>query len=192
MPEVDRREFLKIVGAGAGAAAVAGCSDPVQKLIPYVIQPEEITPGIPVFYASTCQECPAACGLHVRTREGRPMKLEGNPDHPVNRGALCARGQSSLGRSYHPDRFHGPMKRGADGGLAPVSWDEAIADLAAEIQRAGGRTWMISGETGPTASQWIDKGIGGGGARGRAGHQPRGPQGAGARPTARFGEAPPP
>src|SRR5262249_26350121 len=122
MPELDRREFLKIVGASAGATALAGCSDPLQKLIPYVGQPEGNTPGVAVFCASTYQECPAACGQPARPREGRPIKLEGNPDLPVNKGALCARGQTSLGRTYHPDRFRGPMKRGADGKLAPVSW----------------------------------------------------------------------
>ena len=111
MPEFHRREFLKLVGASAGAAAAAGCGDKVTKLIPYVIQPEEIVPGIANYYASTCQECPAACGLLVKTREGRPIKLDGNPDHPVNQGALCARGQASIGRSYHPDRYRSPMKR---------------------------------------------------------------------------------
>ena len=55
MAEFDRRDFLKLVGAGAGAAASAGCSDPIEKLIPYVVQPEVITPGLPVVYASTCQ-----------------------------------------------------------------------------------------------------------------------------------------
>ena len=80
MPEIDRRNFLKLVGVSAGAAAASGCSDPVEKLIPYVIQPEEITPGLAVIYSSTCQECSAGCGLHVRTREGRPIKLEGNPN----------------------------------------------------------------------------------------------------------------
>ena len=187
MPEVDRREFLKIVGAGAGAAAVAGCSDPVQKLIPYVIQPEEITPGIAVYYASTCQECPAACGLHVRTREGRPIKLEGNPDHPVNQGALCARGQSSLARSYHPDRFRSPMRRGPDGALAPISWSEAIALLAGEIQRAGSSTWVLGGETGPTASHWIDAWIAAVGAGGRAVYEPLAPEALRAATKSVFG-----
>ena len=99
MAELDRRGFLKLVGTSAGAAAAAGCSELPEKLIPYVIQPEEITPGLAVIYASTCSECSVGCGLHVRTREGRPVKLEGNPDHPINRGALCARGQASIGRT---------------------------------------------------------------------------------------------
>ncbi len=92
MPEFQRREFLKLVGASAGAAAAAGCSDHVTTLLPYVVQPEVIVPGIANFYASTCQACPAACGLHVKTREGRPIKLEGNPEHPVNSNPALAKG----------------------------------------------------------------------------------------------------
>jgi molybdopterin-containing oxidoreductase family iron-sulfur binding subunit len=157
MSEIDRRDFLKLVGVGAGATAAAGCSDHVEKLIPYVIQPEEILPGIPVFYASTCQECPAACGLHVRTREGRPIKLEGNPEHPVNRGRLCARGQTSIERTYHPDRFPGPMLRGSDGALAPITWEEATAKLAAELGAAGSRAQVLGGATGPTLGALIDQ-----------------------------------
>ena len=79
MSELDRRDFLKIVGLSAGAAATTGCGELEDKLIPYVVQPEEITPGIAVEYASTCQECSEGCGLHVKTREGRPIKFEGNP-----------------------------------------------------------------------------------------------------------------
>ena len=91
MSELDRRDFLKVVGLSAGAAATVAC-DPPDKLVPYVIQPEAITPGIAVDYASTCQECPVGCGLHVKTREGRPIKVEGNPDHPINRGRRALRG----------------------------------------------------------------------------------------------------
>ncbi len=172
MAEIDRRNFLKLVGASAGAAAASGCSDPVQKLIPYVVQPEEITPGIPVVYASTCLECPAGCGLHVRTREGRPIKLEGNPDHPVNRGALCARGQASIGRTYLPDRYPGPLKREAGGGFAPITWQEAHALVAQKVAAAGGRTHVLSGSVGPTLSALLDEWIAAVGAGGRTIYEP--------------------
>jgi anaerobic selenocysteine-containing dehydrogenase/Fe-S-cluster-containing dehydrogenase component len=172
MSEIDRRDFLKLVGVGAGSAAAAGCSDHVEKLIPYVVQPEEITPGNAVFYASTCAECPASCGLHVRTREGRPVKLEGNPDHPVNRGRLCARGQASIGRTYHPDRLQGPMKRGASGELEPTTWDEAVALVAAEIAKAPQKTQVLGGLTGPTRGQLIDDFVAAVGAGGRTVYEP--------------------
>jgi len=150
MSEIDRRNFLKLIGVSAGATAAAGCSELPEKLIPYVIQPEEITPGIPVVYASTCQECPAGCGLHVKTREGRPIKLEGNPEHPINRGRLCARGQAAIERTYHPDRYPSPMLRGADGNLAPITWEAATAKLADKLRVAGSRTQILGGATGPT------------------------------------------
>src|ERR1700741_69299 len=137
MAELDRRQFLKLVGTSAGAAAAVGCSELPEKLIPYVVQPEEITPGLPVIYASTCQECSTGCGLHVRTREGRPVKLEGNPEHPINRGRLCGRGQAGLSPTYPPDRYQGALARGGSGALAPVSWDEAIRALAAAVGTAG-------------------------------------------------------
>jgi anaerobic selenocysteine-containing dehydrogenase/Fe-S-cluster-containing dehydrogenase component len=172
MSELDRRDFLKLVGVGAGSAAASGCSDHVEKLIPYVVQPEEITPGNAVYYASTCAECPASCGLHVRTREGRPVKLEGNPDHPVNRGRLCARGQAGIGRTYHPDRFQGPMKRGGSGELEPIGWDEAIAQVAAEIAKAPRKTQVLGGMTGPTRGALIDDFVAAVGAGGRTVYEP--------------------
>ncbi len=176
MAEIDRREFLKLVGASAGAAAAAGCSEPVEKLIPYVVQPEEITPGLPVYYASTCRECPAGCGLLVKTREGRPIKLEGNPEHPVNRGALCARGQAAIGRTYHPDRHPGPLRRTGEGSFEAIGWDEAIALLAEQVKQAGSGTWFLSGDPGPTASRWIDRWLAAVGAGGRVVHEPFAPE----------------
>jgi molybdopterin-containing oxidoreductase family iron-sulfur binding subunit len=156
MPELDRRDFLKLVGAGAGAAAATACSDPVEKLVPYVIQPESVTPGLAVHYASTCMECSAGCGLIVRTREGRPIKVEGNPDHPINQGKLCARGQVGLGRTYHPDRYAGPLARSSGGSLESLSWDDAKAKLAGKLKSAGGKTWILGGPVGPTLNDVID------------------------------------
>jgi anaerobic selenocysteine-containing dehydrogenase/Fe-S-cluster-containing dehydrogenase component len=157
MPEIDRRGFLKLAGASAGPAAAAGCSDHVEKLIPYVVQPEEVTPGIPVWYASTCRECPVGCGVHVKTREGRPIKLEGNPEHPINRGRLCAKAQASVERTYHPDRYHGPQRRGAGGQLEAVSWDEAIAQVAAVIRANPARARVLGGDPGDSASGLLDR-----------------------------------
>ena len=176
MPELDRRDFLKLVGVGAGAAAAAGCSDPVEKLIPYVIQPDVITPGIPVYYSSTCRECSAGCGLRVKTREGRPIKLDGNPDHPVNRGALCARGQAGIGRTYHPDRFASPQLRGADGKLAPISWKDATDLLATKLREGSGRAYLLGADPGPTAAGLLDQWVTAVGAGGRIVYEPFAPE----------------
>ncbi|MCR9094120.1 MAG: 4Fe-4S dicluster domain-containing protein [bacterium] len=156
MSELDRRDFLKVVGLSTGAAATIAC-DPPDKLVPYVIQPEAITPGIATDYASTCQECPVGCGLHVKTREGRPIKVEGNPDHPINRGALCARGQAGFSRAYHPDRIEGPMTRGSDGSAQPISWEDATAKVAAKLGGSAGKTWILGGPVGPSLTGVIDQ-----------------------------------
>ncbi len=132
---ISRRAFLKVAGA---AGVLASCSPPAgpQKLIPYLVPPDEIVPGVPLVYRSVCRECAAGCGVTARTREGRVVKLEGNPDDPIGRGALCARGQAALQGLYAADRFKGPLRRGAGGALESVSWDEATAALAAALGTA--------------------------------------------------------
>ena len=132
---MERRDFLKLIGiTGAGAATACDAKVGPQSLIPYMVPPEDITPGIPTWYASTCRECPAGCGTHVKTREGRVIKLEGNPDSPVNRGKLCARGQAAHQNLYDPDRLKGP-KRLQDGDYVDAPWEEAAAAIAAELGR---------------------------------------------------------
>src|SRR5262245_34493332 len=107
----NRRDFLKVVGAGAGMAA-AGCGKQLpEKLIPYVIQPEDVVPGVATWYAGSCGECSSGCGTLIRTREGRAVKIEGNPNHPLNRGGLCTHGQATLQALYDPDRIREPLKR---------------------------------------------------------------------------------
>jgi Fe-S-cluster-containing dehydrogenase component/anaerobic selenocysteine-containing dehydrogenase len=135
---VGRRTFLKIAGATAFAA---GCSPraATQTIVPWLVPPEEIVPGRPLYYRTVCRECAAGCGVTARTREGRVVKLEGNPEDPIGRGALCARGQAALQALYHPDRFAGPLRRGGDGGLAPLPWDDAEAALAGAIAAARAR-----------------------------------------------------
>jgi molybdopterin-containing oxidoreductase family iron-sulfur binding subunit len=146
-PGVDRRHFLKVLGVtGAGVATLGGCStERVTKLVPYLVQSEQQVPGVATWYASTCTECSAGCGLHVKTREARPVKLEGNPDHPVNAGALCGRGQAGLQALYHPDRLEGPMARNASGGFDLIKWDDAIARLAAKVGAAQGKVAVLNG-----------------------------------------------
>src|SRR5512140_283718 len=112
---LNRREFLGFIGA-AGAAAGCARTEP-ERLIPYLVAPENIVPGTPLFYRTVCRECAAGCGVTARTREGRAIKLEGNPDDPIGGGALCARGQAAVQRLYAPDRLRGPLQRG--GALAP-------------------------------------------------------------------------
>jgi anaerobic selenocysteine-containing dehydrogenase/Fe-S-cluster-containing dehydrogenase component len=130
---VKRREFLKVLGVGTAATTMLGCaSEKVEKLIPYLVSPDQTVPGVSTYYATTCRECSAACGVIGETRDGRTIKLEGNPDHPVNRGALCARGQAALQGLYNPDRYRGPMVR-RNGQLQSVSWDEALQLFAQKL-----------------------------------------------------------
>ena len=144
---IDRRKFLTVLGAsGGGALALSGCSTSrVEKLVPYLVQSEDQIPGVSTFYASTCTECAAGCGVHVRTREGRAVKLEGNPEHPVNQGKLCSRGQASLQGLYNPGRIRAPMLRGANGTFAEISWDDAIARVAGKVGEGVGKLAVVSG-----------------------------------------------
>jgi molybdopterin-containing oxidoreductase family iron-sulfur binding subunit len=161
---IDRRRFLKVLGVtGAGAATLSACgigAEPTEKLIPYLIQPEDQVPGIATYYASTCRECPAGCGLHVRVREGRAVKLEGNPTSSINRGRLCARGQAGIQGLYNPDRVMRPMARDADGTLGPIGWDDALRRLAAQVQSARGKgiAFVTGAETsafGDLVDEWM-------------------------------------
>jgi len=136
LDKVKRRDFLKIMGWGGAGATLAGCDMPTtrtleegkEEVVSYLAPEEYVIPGIGVWYASTCQQCSAACGLHGRVREGRVLKLEGNPDSSVNGGKLCQMGQAGLQGHYNPDRITRPMVR-KGGALAEVSWDDALALL---------------------------------------------------------------
>lgn len=131
---MKRRKFLQVASV-TGAGLAAGCSADTDKWMPYVTTPEDIIPGIPTVYASTCRECPAGCGILVKTREGRPIKIEGNPQHPVNRGRLCGRGQAALQGLYDPDRVTGPMKR-TGGQWAAITWEQAETEVATALSAA--------------------------------------------------------
>jgi anaerobic selenocysteine-containing dehydrogenase/Fe-S-cluster-containing dehydrogenase component len=135
-PVLSRRRFLQVLGA-ASAAGVAGCADKAsQNIFPNLKGNDQQVPGIAVWYSSTCTECSAGCGIKVRTREGRAVKIEGNVDHLVNQGGLCALGQASLQSLYDPDRIRQPLKK-SGASFEPISWDEAYAQLA---------TWVKDGK----------------------------------------------
>ncbi len=105
-----RREFLKLMGASL-ALSVAGCiRRPVQKIVPYNKQPEEVTLGVPNYYSSAYFDGTEGLGVLIKTREGRPIKVEANPSHPFSKGGLTARSQASLLSLYDPERLQGPIR----------------------------------------------------------------------------------
>jgi anaerobic selenocysteine-containing dehydrogenase len=147
-----RRAFLKFSALSGAAFAVEGCSDRGTQLIHFVPE-EELVPGVAVWKASVCTMCSAGCGIQVRVMEGEAevvrngqfgivkmglaKKLAGNPEHPVNRGKLCARGEAGLQVTYNPDRIKHPLKRvgqRGSGQFTQVSWDEAIQEILTHLQ----------------------------------------------------------
>jgi molybdopterin-containing oxidoreductase family iron-sulfur binding subunit len=133
MMEIKRRDFLKILGFASAAAAGCNPREATRKLVPMVIPAEEIIPGVANWYATVCRECPAGCGMLAKVREGRAIKVEGNPSHPINAGSLCARGQASLQGLYNPDRIRQPLRRDASGNFHPISWEEGEKFLAERL-----------------------------------------------------------
>lgn len=146
--DVNRRNFLKVMGMGSATAALVGCgAEPPESVIPYVIPPRDIIPGEATWYATVCRECPAGCGIVAKAVDGRVLKVEGNPDHPVNRGRLCARGQASLQGLYDPDRIRQPLKKGANGQLQPFPWEEAerlLVERLSSLRHQGDRLVFVT------------------------------------------------
>ncbi len=102
---VGRRNFLKLMGASLALAGVSACTrQPNEELVPYVRQPEELVPGKPLFFATAMPMNGAGMGLLVESHEGRPTKIEGNPDHPSSRGATDVFAQAAILGLYDPDR----------------------------------------------------------------------------------------
>ncbi len=136
---ISRRDFLKLAGLGTAAAAVLTGCGPAARYVrrtPYTQMPEYTFTGQSTYFATTCRECPAGCGLIVRTFQGRAIKVEGNPNHPVNAGKTCARGQATLHGLYNPDRVQGPFRREARGSdqVTPLDWNAAIQVVAQALR----------------------------------------------------------
>src|SRR5919109_4500741 len=134
---MNRRDFFRVVAAGGASAAATGCQRTSERLLPLVVPNEQLVPGVAAWFSTVCRECPAGCGVIARNREGRTVKLEGNPDHPVNHGALCVRGQAALQGVYHPDRFEGPQRRDGNA-LHRVSWEDALKLASEKLGAARG------------------------------------------------------
>lgn len=133
--QVSRRDFLKLAGLGAATTAILTGCGPASRYVerePYQQMPEYNSVGQSTYYATTCRECAAGCGLIVRTYQGRAIKVEGNPNHPLNLGKTCARGQAQLHGLYNPDRVTDPLKRNVRGDEATetMDWNAAIQVVA--------------------------------------------------------------
>src|SRR4030095_8025131 len=131
-----RRDFLAVMGFSLTAATLACSRAPVEKAIPFLVKPEELTPGVANWYATTCGGSSASCSLLVKTRDGRPIKVEGNPDAPLFGGGTCAVGQATVLSLYDEERLRGPQWHGQ-----PASWAEVDGHirqrLAATATREG-------------------------------------------------------
>jgi MoCo/4Fe-4S cofactor protein with predicted Tat translocation signal len=102
---VGRRGFLKLMGASLALAGISACTrQPDEMIVPYVRQPEELVPGKPLFFATAMPFSGVGVGLLVESHEGRPTKIEGNPDHPSSRGATDVFAQAAILDLYDPDR----------------------------------------------------------------------------------------
>ncbi|WP_455199177.1 molybdopterin-dependent oxidoreductase, partial [Kaarinaea lacus] len=148
---MNRRTFLKTMGWGSASTVLAGCDLPStvtleegkEEVVSYLMPEEYVIPGVGVWYASTCMQCTAGCGIHGRVREGRVLKLEGNPDSSVNNGKLCMMGQAGVQGHYNPDRVTKPMVRNGSE-LTETTWDKAMAMMQDRLGSVSGDrfAWM--------------------------------------------------
>lgn len=158
--QITRRRFLQGAGIASAAGAVGCAGTPEQHVLPYVKPDAEQIPGVAVWYRSTCMECSAGCGIQVRTRDGRAVKVEGNPNSPVNRGGLCAIGQSTLQSLYDPDRIREPLIRKSRTGTGVewqrASWDEVVAKVSEALQNSTGKKLFFTGDLSGAYSDLLD------------------------------------
>lgn len=135
----NRRDFLKFLGFSVTAATVAACETPVIHSIPYVNKPEEITPGVPTYYASTYFDGVDYAGVMVKTREGRPIHIKGNTKYGLNKGVVNARINSSVLSLYDGERLKAPMIDGA-----AAEWSEVDMKVKKALQDASDKGGKIS------------------------------------------------
>ncbi len=126
---LSRRNFVKIMGASLAFAGLSGCvMQPAEKIVPYVIQPEEIVPGKPMYFATAMSLGGIATGLLAQSYEGRPTKIEGNPEHPGSLGATDVLAQASILEMYDPDRSKEILFRNN-----PKTWQNFVTEMRSAI-----------------------------------------------------------
>lgn len=130
----QRRDFLKVMGFGMAAVSLAACETPVHKAIPYINKPEFTFPSISDYYASTYSEGGDYAAILVETREGRPIKVEGNPSSSISKGGTTARVQASVLSLYDIDKLKGPKK-----GESDIDWDAADREIASQLSAVAGK-----------------------------------------------------
>ena len=129
----SRRTFMKLMGASAALAGLSGCwRKPDEHIVPFVEAPEQMVPGVEMYFATAVPFQGYARGALVRSNEGRPTKIEGNPEHPASLGATDLFAQASLLTMYDPDRSQAVTKQGEIS-----SWGNFIAMLARKMDQAG-------------------------------------------------------
>ncbi|MFT4740625.1 MAG: MoCo/4Fe-4S cofactor protein with predicted Tat translocation signal, partial [Marivirga sp.] len=138
----SRRDFLKLMGFGVAAATLAACEAPIRKAIPYLNKPVDIDPGIANHYASTYSEGGQYASIVVKTREGRPIKIEGNKMSSITQGGVNAQIEASILSLYDQERLKGPLKNGESATWELV--DQEITDQLKAISAAGGQIRIVS------------------------------------------------
>lgn len=158
--DIDRRTLLKFAGASLALAGLAGCRGvflPEDKLVPYVKAPEEMVPGKALFYASAVTVGGYATGVLVEQHEGRPIKLEGNPDHPASLGSLHSIGQAEVLGFYDPDRAQNVIE--ADEISTWEQFNKVLTEqMAAHVATGGkGIAALFGAITSPTQGWMIER-----------------------------------
>jgi len=147
-----RRDFLKMMGFGISAATLAACEAPVRKAIPYVVKPVDIDPSIPNYYASTYMDGGDYCSIVVKTREGRPIKIEGNNRSAVSQGGTNAQVQASVLSLYDKQRLKGPVMNGK-----AASWSDLDNDVQQKMRKGGAMALVSYTILSPTTQKAIDE-----------------------------------
>jgi molybdopterin-containing oxidoreductase family iron-sulfur binding subunit len=137
---LSRRSFLKAAGFAISTGLLAACSrGKVEKVIPLLNRPENQVPGNATWFASFCQGCEAACGILVKNRDGRPIKIEGNPDHPLSKGGVCAIGQASILGVYDSMRVTSPLIKGRKS-----TWEQVDATVTKGLKSSGKKKILLT------------------------------------------------